>query len=207
LLKKEPVPFWFLAALVPLVASQFVRLQQTDPLAWVISDYVGRLGALALLIVLPSARSTAFQREQRKISWWECSLWIILLLFVDVVILRRLELSVTAWFPGTAFGGYPSSRGWLHFTDVVFGLALVAYSEEIIFRRCARHIFKVYLGDGSAMIAATALLFGAYHWWSGIGNIVGATLLGVLLMLFYRRSGALWPVILAHYLVDIRHFA
>jgi hypothetical protein len=49
-------------------------------------------------------------------------------------------------------------------------------------------------------------LFGAYHWWTGIGNIVEAVLIGVLLMLFYRRSGALWPVVLARYLTDIVDF-
>jgi membrane protease YdiL (CAAX protease family) len=55
--------------------------------------------------------------------------------------------------------------------------------------------------------AATSLLFGAYHWWTGIGNIIEAVLVGVLLMLFYRRSAALWPVVLAHYLTDIVDFA
>src|SRR6516164_580027 len=49
----------------------------------------------------------------------------------------------------------------------------------------------------------TAVLFGAYHWWTGVGNIIEALLMGVLLMLFYRRSSALWPVVLAHYLTDV----
>jgi hypothetical protein len=31
--------------------------------------------------------------------------------------------------------------------------------------------------------------------------------MGVLLMLFYRRSAALWPVVLGHYLTDIADFA
>jgi uncharacterized protein len=91
--------------------------------------------------------------------------------------------------------------------DVVFGLALVAYSEEIVFRRCARHLFQIYLNDGYALLVVTSLLFGAYHWWTGIGNIVEAVLIGVLLMLFYRRSVALWPVVLAHYMTDIVDFA
>jgi hypothetical protein len=47
----------------------------------------------------------------------------------------------------------------------------------------------------------------AYHWWTGIGNIIEAVLIGVLLMLFYRRSAALWPVVLGHYLTDIVDFA
>jgi hypothetical protein len=51
-----------------------------------------------------------------------------------------------------------------------------------------------------------SLLGGAAAAWTGIGNIVEAVLIGVLLMLFYRRSAALWPVVLAHYLTDIVDF-
>jgi hypothetical protein len=40
------------------------------------------------------------------------------------------------------FGSYPESRSWLYFTDLTLGLALVAYSEEIIFRRCARYALR-----------------------------------------------------------------
>jgi uncharacterized protein len=63
-----------------------------------------------------------------------------------------------------------------------------------------------YLNNGYALLVVTSLLFGAYHWWTGIGNIVEALSIGVLLMLFYRRSATLWPVVLAHYLTDIVNF-
>ena len=63
------------------------------------------------------------------------------------------------------------------------------------------------MNNGYALLVVTSLLFGAYHWWTGIGNIVEAVLIGVLLMLFYRRSVALWPVVLAHYLTDTVDFA
>jgi CAAX protease family protein len=124
---------------------------------------------------------------------------------------------ITIWVAG--FGGLSMQRclqrylepihdcGWLYFVDVVFGIALVAYSEEIVFRRCARHIFKIYFGDGYGLVIITSLLFGAYHWWTGLGNIVEAVMMGVLLMLFLQRSAALWPVVLGHYLVDIADFA
>jgi uncharacterized protein len=57
------------------------------------------------------------------------------------------------------------------------------------------------------MVVVTSLLFAAYHWWSGIGNICSTFLLGVVLMLAYRRLGTLWPVVLAHYFMDIAAFA
>ena len=90
--------------------------------------------------------------------------------------------------------------------DFIVGLAIVAYHEEIVFRRMARHAFLPLLGDGVAMVMVTSLLFAAYHWWSGIGNITVAFLLGIALMLAYQRLKVLWPVVTAHYLMDVVAF-
>ncbi|WP_404521627.1 CPBP family intramembrane glutamic endopeptidase [Bradyrhizobium diazoefficiens] len=76
-----------------------------------------------------------------------------------------------------------------------------------MWRRCARHLLQSYLDDGFALVLATSFLFGAYHWWTGFGNIGEAVVIGGLLMTLYRRSGALWPAVLGHYLTDIVNFA
>jgi len=66
---------------------------------------------------------------------------------------------------------------------------------------------RIYLGDGYLSVLVTSLLFGAYHWWTGVGGMVEAAMMGALLMLFLRGSQALWPVVLGHYLTDIVDFA
>ena len=125
--------------------------------------------------------------------------------------------SITPWrldqvtgnhlFPSTVLGHYPLSIGWLHWFDILFGLSIDTYTEEVVFRRCARQVFEPYLSDGLLLVLVTSLLFGAYHWWSGVGNILAAMLMGVLFMLFFQRSGSLWPVVLSHYLTDVANFA
>jgi membrane protease YdiL (CAAX protease family) len=140
-------------------------------------------------------------------TYWEAVCWIVGIVLFDHYVCGWIRHTVNAALPATVLGGYPELHGWLHFFDAVFGLALVAYSEEIVFRRCARYVFLAYLKDGYALVLATAVLFGAYHWWTGVGNIIEALLMGVLVMLFYRRSAALWPVVLAHYLTDVVDFA
>ena len=40
-LRAIPARVWFVAALVPMVASQIVRLQQSDPATWMFWDYAG----------------------------------------------------------------------------------------------------------------------------------------------------------------------
>jgi uncharacterized protein len=163
--------------------------------------HVGNVGRF------PSLRMVAFRWDKLQIALWEAVLWIVGLVITDHYVGGWFRRTISLALPATVLGTYPRLSGWLYFVDVVFGIALVAYSEEIVFRRCARHIFKIYMDDGYGLVVVTSLLFGAYHWWTGLGNIVEATIVGVLLMLFFRRSGALWPVVLAHYLIDIADFA
>jgi uncharacterized protein len=206
-LRSIPAPLWMAAALFPMVASQIVRLQQSDPAAWILWDYAGRLGALAILGVIPSARAVAFRIEPFRMPQREAAIWIVGIVLADHYLGGWIRRTMNAALPATALGTYPEAHGWLYVVDIVFGLALVALSEEIVFRRCARHLFQDYLDDGYALVCVTSLLFGAYHWWTGVGNISEAVLIGGLLMLLYRRSGALWPAVLGHYLTDIVDFA
>jgi len=138
---------------------------------------------------------------------WKVALWIAGIVVADHYLGGWARRTINTALPASVLGVYPQPSGWLNWVDVVFGLALVAYSEEIVFRRCARHLFQTYLGDSYLLVFITSLLFGAYHWWTGVGNIIEATMMGVLLMLFIRRSAALWTVVLGHYLTDIVDFA
>jgi uncharacterized protein len=197
---------WFVAALLPMVASQILRLHQNDAASWIFWDYAGRLCGLGVLAAIPAARAAAFRFEARRLSLWKIALWIAGIVVVSIwtVGLRRM---INASFPMTVLGGYPRSHGWLYVLDLTFGLMLVAFSEEIVFRRCARHLLQPHLGDSYLLVLITSLLFGCYHWWLGLGAVVEVSIVGTLLMLFYQRSGALWPAVLAHYLTDLYFFA
>jgi membrane protease YdiL (CAAX protease family) len=189
-----------------MVASQILRLHHHDAASWIFWDYAGRLCGLAVLAAVPAARAAAFRREARRLPLWKVALWIagVVLLCIGLVGLGRM---INAALPMTILGFYLRPYGWLRLVDLTFGLALVAFSEEIIFRRCARQTLQPHLGDGHLLVLATSLLFGAYHWWTGLGNMIGVSITGALFMLFYQRSGALWPLVLAHYLVDLYFLA
>jgi membrane protease YdiL (CAAX protease family) len=185
--------WWFALALVPLVGSQVMRLYQDEAAGWLAWDYVGRVTALAVLAVIPSARVVAFRTSKLEISLFETAFWIggICLLGLFGQLPQRL---INATYPATVLGAYPHPTGWLNAFDLVFGLALVAVSEEVVFRQYIRYAFLPCLGDGIFAVIATSVLFGAYHWWAGLGNVLLATAIGIFLMLMLRRSGALWPV-------------
>src|SRR5262249_14855331 len=179
-----PAPLWFMAALVPMAVSQIVRLEQSDPATWIAWDYGGRVGALAVLGAIPSARIVTFQWERLLMTYWQVASWIVGIVLFDHYVCGWLRRTLNAALPATVLGGYPETHGWLHIVDAVFGLALVAYSEEVVFRRCARHLFQFYLNDGYALIVVTSLLFGAYHWWTGVVNLFQSLLLFPFSILF-----------------------
>jgi membrane protease YdiL (CAAX protease family) len=197
---------WLAIALAPMLASEIVRLGQSDPFAWIAWDYAGRILALALLAALPAARAVAFKPEKMRIAACEVALWIASLVAFDHLVDHALNRYVSDLIPGR-LGGYPSGRGWLFALDLSVGLALVAYSEEVIFRRCLRKVLADRVGDNAKMVIGAALMFAGFHWWSGAGNIAAALSFGVVAMLAYRRIGALSPVVLAHYLCDVLNFA
>jgi uncharacterized protein len=194
---------WFLLALVPAVASQIVRMGQTDPVAWAACDYAGRLGTLAVLAAIPAARNVAFARETREVSWSELAIWVACLLAFELIIGRSVAWIIDALIPGTQLTTASSFPDWLYAVDVTFGVALVAYQEEVLFRRCARPILSTRLGHGTIMVIASALLFGSYHWSRGLGTIISAVLFGIVAMTFYVRAGVLWPLVLVHYVTDV----
>jgi len=201
------VPLWFLGTLAVLVASQVVRLWQTDPVLWVVCDYSGRLGALALLAAIPAARAVAYRPERLRTSWWETLLWIIGMVVFFCTFCQWIGQVVTFWFPHTKLGSYPILYGWFYLFDLTVGLVLVAIQEEIVFRRCTREIFGTHWGQGAAMILFSSLLFAAYHWTIGLGGMASVFFFGIYAMLFLRRTGALWPLIAAHFLTDFVRFS
>jgi membrane protease YdiL (CAAX protease family) len=201
------IPLWFVVAFAVMVVSQLARLGQTTPAAWLVCDYAGRLGTLAVLWFSPAARAIAFTPRRLNIGLVQAIAWAIGLASLYTIIDSPLRGFIDATVPGTTIGSYPASHGWLHAVDVTFGLALVAFQEEIYFRRCARAVVRNWLGDDFGMIIATSLLFAAYHWWTGLGNMVTAGLFGIGAMWLYRRAGSIWPVMLAHYLADLIVFA
>ncbi|GLH81246.1 hypothetical protein SSBR45G_61550 [Bradyrhizobium sp. SSBR45G] len=197
---------WFAAILAPMIASQLVRLQQHAALGWIAWDYAGRLGALAVMAAIPSARMVAFTSQRTRISHLETMLWI-----VGLSLLERLSqaprIVINAAFPGTVVGRYPQPGGWLYLFDLALGLGLVAVSEELVFRRCAADVLRLWLGNRVLIVLVSSLLFGGYHRWAGLGNVVMATILGAGFMLMLQRSVALWPLVLAHDVVDLIAFA
>ena len=51
-------------------------------------------------------------------------------------------------------------------------------------------------------IAASAVLRGTYHLYQGFSAGVGNIVMGLVFAYYYHRTGKVWPLILAHFLID-----
>ena len=53
-----------------------------------------------------------------------------------------------------------------------------------------------------AAIAASAVLRGSYHLYQGVSAGFGNLAMGLIFGYFYHRTGHLWPLVVAHFLID-----
>jgi membrane protease YdiL (CAAX protease family) len=56
------------------------------------------------------------------------------------------------------------------------------------------------------VVAASAVLRGTYHLYQGFGAFVGNAIMGVILALFFLRTRRVWPLVVAHTLLDVVAF-
>lgn len=54
-----------------------------------------------------------------------------------------------------------------------------------------------------AALAASALLRGTYHLYQGWGGFLGNVALGVIFGIPFLRRGRLWPMVIAHFMLDL----
>jgi membrane protease YdiL (CAAX protease family) len=57
--------------------------------------------------------------------------------------------------------------------------------------------------SGPAAVGASALLRGAYHLYQGWGGFGGNLALGLFFGLFFIRTRRTWPLVVAHFLLDV----
>jgi membrane protease YdiL (CAAX protease family) len=54
-----------------------------------------------------------------------------------------------------------------------------------------------------AAVGSSALLRGAYHLYQGWGGFLGNLAMGLLFGLFFSRTRRAWPIVIAHFLLDV----
>jgi membrane protease YdiL (CAAX protease family) len=76
--------------------------------------------------------------------------------------------------------------------------------EELLFRLAVPALLFGATGSAPAAVIGGVLLFGALHFYQGWPGIVGATVIGALLMALYLATGNILVAIVVHALIDLR---
>ena len=76
--------------------------------------------------------------------------------------------------------------------------------EELLFRLAVPALIFGATGSAPAAVIGSVLLFGSLHFYQGWPGIVGATVIGAMLMLLYLATGSILVAIVAHALIDLR---
>lgn len=95
---------------------------------------------------------------------------------------------------------------WYRIPVLVLDACQDGIAEEVVV--CAYLLVRLRQLGWSAprAIAASAVLRGSYHLYQGYGGFVGNAVMGVIFALWFRRTRRVWPLIVAHSLIDAVSF-
>lgn len=77
-----------------------------------------------------------------------------------------------------------------------------AFGEEIVVVLWLITRLKQLQWPAWAAIAASSVLRGSYHLYQGLSAGLGNIVMGIVFGYFFHRTGKIWPLVLAHFLID-----
>ncbi len=100
----------------------------------------------------------------------------------------------------------PTDTAWWQYLALVLIAIGNAVAEEVIV--VAYFLIRLrQLGVGGyAALASSALLRGGYHLYQGFGGGLGNVVMGVVFARWYQVTARLWPLIIAHAVIDVVAF-
>lgn len=190
-------------AIGPFVIKRIILLNSEDYVVWLTVDYVARF--VSLFGVVLGFRSGLIERPQYQAGWFVSGVVLAALLFTEwaeqifiyPILWDRLNYLRLSSNPQITDVNVIAA-------DLVFGLLLVAVSEEFVFRRL---MFSL-LGSKKFMSVTvlSALTFALIHLTSGIADTINAFIHGVLLGIAFWITRRVSVCIIAHYVIDLKVF-
>jgi membrane protease YdiL (CAAX protease family) len=97
----------------------------------------------------------------------------------------------------------PPLGHWWTIPVLVLRAAEAALLEEVVAVAYLVSRLRVLGMSEIAAVGTSATLRGAYHLYQGWGGFVGNVAMGLLFGLVFTRTKRAWPIVLAHFLLDV----
>ena len=196
--KRESI--FVILALIPFFANDLLFLVSEGAPQWLAIDYATKIVVLALLLGPSVMRAIALQAEPTQMRLYAIVLFAMLAFGLALASDHYVRGWLDYLLPQTILFSYPPiGDPALYWFDMTFGLALTAVSEELAFRKVLWHWLRPRLASTTTLYFLSAALFGLCHWSHGVGSVVSAFLIGLVLMGLYRRTGRIEVSMAVHY--------
>ena len=97
----------------------------------------------------------------------------------------------------------PPMGHWWTVPVIFLGAAQAALLEEVVVLGYLVTRLRQVGWAPYAALAASCVLRGSYHLYQGWGGFIANVLLGVVFGIMFLRRGRLWPMVIAHFLLDV----
>jgi membrane protease YdiL (CAAX protease family) len=92
--------------------------------------------------------------------------------------------------------------GWWRLLTIVHLSVAAGVVEEVLYRGMLSRVFPGTAAGAAAFVAVSLLLFVPAHWEGGIRTCFEAAVFGLAAALLFRLTHNLWPLIVAHVVID-----
>ncbi|WP_432734751.1 CPBP family intramembrane glutamic endopeptidase [Maridesulfovibrio sp. FT414] len=196
-------------ATLPFYLNDFSNIFIRHEPLWLAIDYALKLIPLAFLFILVKNRTLSrTELGLVPLPAMQFALWTTGMTTLGLCL---DEPGFALWskiLPPLRLGSIPiSTDSPLYMLDMTFGLALVAVSEEIIFRGLAFSALRNKRMSTKWIFLVTGVVFGLIHWSQGPIAVMATAVTGSGLMLCMWRTGSVYPTIIAHYIINYLSFS
>lgn len=91
---------------------------------------------------------------------------------------------------------------WFEVPVLLLWSAANAFGEEVVVVAWLMTRLRHLSWSLPAIMVASALLRGSYHLYQGVSAGFGNIVMGVVFCWFYHRTGRVWPLVIAHFVID-----
>ncbi|QPK79033.1 CPBP family intramembrane metalloprotease [Corynebacterium lizhenjunii] len=126
------------------------------------------------------------------------------LFFAALIGLPGLALYVFALHHGWSKEVIPAdfAHPWVQVPALLTWSAANAFAEEFVVVLWLLHRLRGLGAAPAVAVGTSAVLRGTYHLYQGVSAGLGNLAMGVIFAYFYQRTGRIWPLVLAHFLID-----
>lgn len=198
-----------LASVISLAAGEPANSASDRP-AWGYLDYVPQVAQIAIPLLYivhvnqGSWRTLGLCKPRWRDGAWAFPAMMLALVMSNAVavVLLSLRTSAAEETRNIVEHIFPVAKSPLDYAAMGIASLAVGFTEELLFRGYILTRWQGFSGSLVQAVIVSSILFGIGHAYQGLAGVVSTTAVGLAFGLVFIYLRRLWPVALAHALLD-----